>query len=121
VSEGLLHVPAPGGLPGGYPVVASRSGVRIVDLPGLSREQAVAINERSHPFDGIQRIEADGSVEFTSDATGVLKEALGYNGGRLQPSESEARAAELIARFREYAARQGVDLAAVEATSRLMT
>jgi hypothetical protein len=121
VSEGLLHVPAPGGLPGGYPVVASRSGVRIVDLPGLSREEAVAINERSHPFDGIQRIEADGTVEFTSDATGVLEEALGYNGGRLQPSESEARAADLIARFREYAARQGVDLAAVEATSRLMT
>lgn len=117
---GLMHVPAPDGLPGGYPVAASPSGVRLVDLPGLSREQAVAVNERSHPFDGIERIEVDGTVEFTGETIEVLEEVLGYNGGRLRPSESEARAAELVACFREYAARHGVDLSAAEAASRVM-
>ncbi len=117
----LLHVPAPAGLPGGYPVAASRQGVRLIDLPGLSREQAIAINERSQPVDGIERILADGTVDFTADARGVLLETLGYNGGRLQPEESAERARELIARFREYAARHGVDLQAAEAASRVMT
>ncbi len=118
--EELVHVPAPGGLPGGYPAVASRAGVRLIDLPDLSREQAVAINDRSQPFDGIERIEADGTVHFTAQAVDVLQQVLGYNGGRLRPSESEARANELIARFREYAARHGVDVAAAEAASRVM-
>jgi hypothetical protein len=118
--EELVHVPAPAGLPGGYPAMASRAGVRLVDLPGLSHEEAVAINERSQSFDGIERIEADGTVHFTAEAAEVLQQLLGYNVGRLRPSESEERATELIALFREYAARCGVDLAAAEATSRVM-
>ena len=118
--EEPVHVPGPAGLPGGYPAMASRAGVRLIDLPGLSHEQAVAINERSQPFDGIERIEADGTVQFTAEATEVLQQVLGYNVGRLRPSESEERAKELIARFREYAARCGVDLAAAEAASRVM-
>ena len=117
---GLLHVPGPGGLPGGYPAVASCGGVRLFDLPGLSRAQAIAINERSNPFDGIDCIDAEGAVRFTPEAARVVKEALGYNGERLRPSDSEACAVELMVRFREYAARHGVDLDAAEAASRVM-
>jgi hypothetical protein len=118
--EELLHVPAPAGLPGGYPAMASRAGVRLLDLPGLSRVQAVAINERSQPFDGIERIDADGTVHFTAQATDVLRQVLGYNGDRLRPSESEQSAKELMARFRAFAHEHGVDLAAAEAASRVM-
>jgi hypothetical protein len=117
---GLLHVPAPNGLPGGYPVAASRLGVRPVDLPGLSLEEAIQINERSQATDGIERIEPDGAVEFTAAVRDALRETLGYNGGRLQPSQSDECARELIARFREYARRHGVDLQAAEAASRVM-
>jgi NAD(P)-dependent dehydrogenase (short-subunit alcohol dehydrogenase family) len=119
-AEKTVHVPAPAGLPGGYPVMASRAGVRLIDLPGLSQEQAIAINERSQPFDGIERIEADGTVRFTAQTIEVLEQVLGYNGRQLRPSESGERARELMARFREYAARHGVDLAAAEAASRVM-
>lgn len=119
-SPGLLHVPAPGGLPGGYPAIAERGGVHLLDLPGLDRGHAVAINERSQPFDGIERIEADGAVQFTDRAAGVMRETLGYNCGRLGADECDGRATELVARFRDYAARHGVDLAAAEAASRMI-
>jgi len=108
---GLLHVPAPGGLPGGYPVVASRAGVQLFPLPGLSRDEAIAINERSHRFDGIARIDDGGTVHFTDETAHVMRDVLGYNVGPLPPQDAGARAQELLARFREYAARHGVDLA----------
>jgi hypothetical protein len=103
-----LHAPGPGGLPGGYPVLVSRAGVRPAPVPGLPLEQAIAINERSHRFDGIERIERDGTVVFTATAAGIMRETLGYDRERLHPDEADERAAELVARFWEYARRYGV-------------
>lgn len=108
--ETLLHAPAPNGLPGGYPVLVSRRGVKPAPLPGLSLEQAVDINERSHPFDGIERIEEDGTAVFSPRAVEIFRDLLGYHCDRLAPGEAEQRANELIARFREYAARYGVNV-----------
>jgi len=107
-SEALLHAPAPNGLPGGYPVVVGSSGVRPAPIEGLTLAEAIAINERSHRFDGIERIETDGTVVFCPEATDVLRIELGYECDRLAPDESEERAKELITRFREYAERHGV-------------
>ena len=109
-SEDLLHEPAPNGLPGGYPVVVGRGTVQPAPIDGLTLEEAIDINERSHRFDGIERIEADGTVVFCPEAAAVLRDELGYDCARLPPEESEERAKELIARFREYAARHGVKL-----------
>ena len=108
--ETLLHVPAPNGLPGGYPVMAGNRQVRPAAIPGLSLAQAVVINERSHRFDGIERIEADGTVVFCPDAAAIMRDTLGYDCDRLSPAEAEFRASELIARFREFARFHGVNL-----------
>lgn len=105
-----LHAPAPQGLPGGYPVLASRHGVRVAPIDGLTLDEAVHINERSHRWDGIERIEPDGTVVFCDEDTDVLGRVLGYDGARLTPGDAEPRARELVARFREYARRAGVDL-----------
>jgi hypothetical protein len=104
----LLHAPGPHGLPGGYPVWASASGVELAPIPGLSHEEAVEINERSHPFDGIDRIGEDGTVAFRPESAAVLREALGYDCVSLPPDEAEQRSSELTARFREFAVRHGV-------------
>ena len=109
-SEVLIHTPAPKGLPGGYPVMVSNKGLQLVPIEGLALEEAIAINERSHRFDGIERIEADGTVVFCPKSSEVLKSALGYDCQRLSPDESEERAKELIARFKEYARCHGVNL-----------
>jgi hypothetical protein len=105
----LLHAPAPNGLPGGYPVVVGDGRVEPAPIDGLTLAEAVEINRRSHRFDGIERIEYDGTVVFCPEAVEALRAELGYVCERLPPDECEARAVELIARFREYAARHGVD------------
>ncbi len=109
--EVFIHVPSPGGLPGGYPVLASWKGVRPAPIPGLPLREAIAINERSHRFDGIEKIDADGTVVFCQEDASILKSALGYDCLRLPPDEAEVRAGELLARFRELGRRHGIDFA----------
>lgn len=98
--EVLLHAPGPEGLPGGYPIVARRGQVHLAPIEGLTQEEAIAINAASHRFDGIERIEADGTVVFCPEAVAVLREELGYDCERLAPGEVEERAHELIGRVR---------------------
>ncbi len=106
----FLHAPAPNGLPGGYPIIASTEGVHLAPIRNLPLAEAIAINEQSHHFDGIEDIEADGTVAFYPESIAVLRSTLGYDCERLPPTESEERANELITRFQTYAARFGVDL-----------
>jgi hypothetical protein len=106
----LRHVPAPGGLPGGYPVWASRQGLAVAEIPGLSLPEAIALNEASHRFDGIERIERDGTVVFDTDSVDALDGTLGYRCPRLPPDEADARALELVTRFRDHARQHGVDI-----------
>ncbi|MGA4844477.1 KR domain-containing protein [Streptomyces sp. G45] len=62
-----LHwsVPAPAGLPGGYPVRITDGQVTLDLPPGQSLEEAVSFNERLARQDGVERVEDDGTVHFT--------------------------------------------------------
>lgn len=106
----LTHAPGPNGLPGGYPVLAGAGAVELADVPGLKLTEAMAINEASHRFDGIERIESDGTAVFVSDAAAILRDELGYECERLSPSDAAPRAVELVTRFREYARKHGREL-----------
>jgi len=108
--EPSLHAPAPGGLPGGYPIVVRGGEIRLARIPGLSREDAIALNEASHSFDGIERIESDGTVVFCPQDAAVIRNVLGYHLDKLNPLDAEDCARELMAKFREFAGRAGVDL-----------
>jgi len=109
-NEQYIHVPGPNGLPGGYPVYASSDGIRLADIPELSFEDAIRINEDSHRFDGIEKVEEDGSVHFTQQAAETMREALGYDCPILRPNDVDDRARELVRRFGECADRLGVRL-----------
>lgn len=109
-TETLLHAPAPGGLPGGYPVHVSQLQVTPATIPGLDLAAAIDINERSHAFDGIESIEADGTAVFVPEGVQIMRDELGYDCPQLAPADAHERGAELVARFKEYAARHGVDL-----------
>jgi len=41
---------------------SGRDGVQPASIEGFTLAEAIAINERSHRFDGIKRIEGDGTV-----------------------------------------------------------
>lgn len=95
----LTHSPGPQGLPGGYPVRLSASGAEVVLPVGVTMEQALAYNRAGQRGDGIERIEADGTVIYTDKAVQIVKEVLGYELPSLKFDECDEQAAELIARF----------------------
>jgi hypothetical protein len=99
------HAPAPGGLPGGYPVLVREGQVDVIDPPGCTRAESVALNTRSHAWDGIDRIEDDGTVVLRDDSAATLYQLLGYEGARARVDDADAQGAELIARFRAYVTR----------------
>ena len=109
-AKALLHAPSPAGLPGGYPVIAGAKQITPAPIPGLDLDAAIQLNERSHPFDGVQEIESDGTVVFVPEAAAAMRSELGYDCPRLPPDEALDRGRELATRFKKYAARRGVDL-----------
>lgn len=92
------HAPAPGGLPGGYPVRLSRGRVELELPPRLDLADAVALNERAAAFDGIERVEPDGTVVFTPAVAEGSERLLGLRLERVRPDEMDDVAGELAAR-----------------------
>jgi hypothetical protein len=82
------------GLPGGYPARLSRSGAEIV-LPGISRFEAIRINEEGARLDGIEHIKDDGTVIFCTENVENMRKVLGYECTELKPKEALERAREL--------------------------
>ena len=93
------HAPGPNGFIGGYPVKVCSQGVEVLLPPTLSLENAIRINEAGLPFDGIEKIENDGTVYFTEKNMAILKDLLGYDCRRMPLSEVEDRARELQAKY----------------------
>ena len=98
----LTHAPGPNGLIGGYPVMITATGGKVVLPNGLSMEEAVRINEACLKFDGIERIEKDGSVVYTEREMSIVKKMLGYECRKMRLEESEERAKELAAKYAEF-------------------
>ena len=87
-------------MPGGYPVRLSRRGVEL-DLPErLGPEEAIALNERAARFDGIERVEPEGTIVFTGDLAAETERLLGLRLERVGPDEVDDVADELAARAR---------------------
>jgi NAD(P)-dependent dehydrogenase (short-subunit alcohol dehydrogenase family) len=92
-----LHVPAPNGLPGGYPVTVKNGTVNL-DLPSeWQHSEAVDLMRQAHQRDGIDRIEDDGSIHFDPQSVAILKKEVGINLPEIvRPSEVEMVAREQI-------------------------
>jgi hypothetical protein len=88
-------VPAPAGRPGGYPVRLSRRGVEL-DLPAsIPEPDAIALNARAAAWDGVERIEGDGTIVLTARAAEAAREAFGADLERMALGELEALAERL--------------------------
>jgi hypothetical protein len=94
-----LHVPAPAGRPGGYPVTISRAGIEL-DLPdGMSETDAIAVNAVAARWDGIEQIAPDGTLTFTPAASDEIEHRLGLRLSRISLDEQATVADELASRL----------------------
>ncbi len=73
----LTHVTAPMGRPGGYPALVGSGRIELRLPATLDEQAAIAINDRAARFDGIERIESDGTVVYTAETRAAM-ESLGY-------------------------------------------
>ena len=106
----LSHAPGPEGLTGGYPVHINKDGAKVFLPEGMTREKAIQINEEAQKWDGIERIEKDGTVVFTDEAHKTFKDLLGYDCKEMKIEEIEMRAKELGILFKNFAINHGVNL-----------
>lgn len=92
-----LHLPGIGKLIGGYPVMANRERIAL-DLPDIwTLDQAVATNEASLPWDGIQSVEHDGTITFTSATRDALRGLTGQTIDTLSPANAAGQAKTILA------------------------
>jgi hypothetical protein len=89
--------PAPGGLPGGYPVRIDGGSIELDLPPGLTRAEAVAFNEQMSRADGVERVDDDGTVYFTAACREAVASVDPGLADPLPISDLEARAARLDA------------------------
>jgi hypothetical protein len=104
----LTHSPGPQGLPGGYPIRLGAAGAEVVLPAGVTMEEALAINGAGQHADGVERIEADGTVVYTDKAIETMRDVLGYDLAPLRLDDCDRAAQELITSFRALARRLGV-------------
>jgi len=89
------HAPAPAGRPGGYPLLVDAGRVAL-DLPAsLGEDEAVAINARAARWDGLERVEPDGTLVFTDAVAEATERRLGIRVDRVAPADNDAVADEL--------------------------
>jgi len=95
-TERSIHLPGIGALVGGYPVRVGKSGIKI-DLPDeWSLEEAIAVNEASLKWDGIDEVTDDGTIVFTVETQKALRELLGKNIETLSAETAQDQANDLL-------------------------
>jgi hypothetical protein len=99
----ITHAPGPAGLPGGYPVRVDRNGGSVILPKDLMLEEAVRINEDGQRYDGIERIEDDGTVHYTESSVAIMEEMLGYDCKLMKLEDAETQSEELGRKFKEFA------------------
>jgi hypothetical protein len=98
--EIIQCLPAPNGLPGGYPCFLDASGAKVA-LPGITLKEAVKINEDGAKIDGIEKVKVDGTVVFVNENVKLMRDVVGYDCPEIKSLEHEERAKELDAKLKK--------------------
>jgi len=99
----FMHAPGPLGLPGGYPVRVNRDGGKVVLPKGLTMEEAVRINEERQSYDGIDKIDDEGTVTYAEKSVEIMRNMVGYDCKVMKLEETEEQTKELGRKFKEFA------------------
>jgi hypothetical protein len=100
-SKILSLAPAPGGLPGGYPVRIGADGAK-VELPeGITLDEAIKINLEGQKRDGIEEIKDDGTIVFPDPVYEAAKKIYNFDCKSFNIKDVDAVATEQFAKFKE--------------------
>lgn len=98
----IMNTPGPNGLPGSYPVRLGRDLVEVVLPSDISINEAIKINEEGNRFDGIERIDDDGTIVITDKSHTIMRNILGYDVKSFRVEDSKLMAIDLGKAFRRY-------------------
>lgn len=102
LDEVEVHAPGPHGLPGGYPLRIGMGQV-LLSLPyGVSRADAIAINQRCQSQDGIHSINPDASVTFEPEQMAIMETLLGFSMLHMKLQDVHQWSIELARKYRAY-------------------
>jgi hypothetical protein len=97
----IRHAPGVRGLSGGYPVRLGADEVEIILPPEISMKEAIKINEDGMKYDGVERIEDDGTVVFTKETVKLMNDLLGLKWEKMRITEVERMTQELISAYKK--------------------
>ena len=90
------HLPGIRDLVGGYPVIVENGQIRLDLALGWSEAEAIATNESSLRWDGVEVIEADGTIVFTSETIEALRALTGATIESAHPDTAAAQAQKIL-------------------------
>ncbi len=90
-------IPGPLGMPGGYPCMIDKNGLRLQTCQHISQSEAENLNLNSAKLDGISSIDHDGTVNYTENFQKSLPDVLGFLAEPLHPNSSLQRFTQLEA------------------------
>ena len=100
-SKILSLAPAPGGLPGGYPVRIGADGAKVVLPDGITMDEALKINLEGQKRDGIEEIKDDGTIVFTKPVYEAAKKVYNFDCKSFNIKDVDAVSTEQFAKFKE--------------------
>jgi hypothetical protein len=87
-----ISAPAPFGLPGGYPVAIENGTIELDLPPGQDLDEAAAWQASIGRNDGVDTIDADGTVRFTEAARAAVATVAPWLTEPFHPDEARERA-----------------------------
>ena len=100
-SKILSLAPAPGGLPGGYPVRIGADGAKLALPDGITEKEAIQINLEGQKRDGIEEIRDDGTIVFPDAVHKAMKKIFNFDCKSFNIKDVDAVATEQWAKFKE--------------------
>lgn len=100
-SKILSLSPAPGGLPGGYPVRIGADGAKVALPDGITMDEALKINLEGQKRDGIEEIKDDGTIVFPDPVYEAAKKVYNFDCKSFNIKDVDEVATEQMAKFKE--------------------
>lgn len=105
----VIHAPGPTGRIGGYPVRLTDDEATIILPDDITLNEATAINREGLRYEGISRIEDDGTIVFTDTTRDVLADTIGVDVKRFSPADALSVTEDIITGYRALADRHGIE------------